>query len=62
MPRLINVICDAVLLFGYGADRRTIDLPLAEEALAELEATGVLAPATDDLAPALRLSPPESCR
>ena len=48
VPRLINVICDAVLLFGYGADRRTIDLPLAGEALAELEATGVLAPATDE--------------
>jgi hypothetical protein len=47
VPRLINVICDAVLLFGYGADRRTIDMPLTEEALAELEATGVLAPATD---------------
>ena len=51
VPRLINVICDAVLLFGYGADRRTIDLPLAGEALAELEATGVLAPATDDSSP-----------
>jgi general secretion pathway protein A len=48
VPRLINVICDAVLLFGYGADRRTIDLPLAGEALAELEATGVLAPVTDE--------------
>jgi hypothetical protein len=47
VPRLINVICDAVLLFGYGADRRDIDLPLAGEALAELEATGVLSPVTD---------------
>ena len=47
VPRLINVICDAVLLFGYGADRRTIDLALAGEALEELEATGVLAPTTD---------------
>ena len=51
VPRLINVICDAVLLFGYGADRRTIDLALAGEALAELEATGVLAPATDASSP-----------
>jgi putative secretion ATPase (PEP-CTERM system associated) len=42
VPRLINVICDAILLFGYGADRRTIDMGLADEALAELEATGVL--------------------
>jgi putative secretion ATPase (PEP-CTERM system associated) len=42
VPRLINVICDAILLFGYGADRQTIDLALADEALAELETTGVL--------------------
>ena len=47
VPRLINVICDAILLFGYGADRRAIDLPLADEALAELEATGVLPPSSD---------------
>jgi len=47
VPRLINVICDAILLFGYGADRKDIDLPLAGEALAELEATGVLSPAID---------------
>src|SRR5215211_2813595 len=54
VPRLINVICDAILLFGYGADRRTIDMSLAEEALAELEATGVLAPATG---PSPRVAP-----
>jgi general secretion pathway protein A len=47
VPRLINVICDAILLFGYGADRQTIDLALADEALAELETTGVLPAATD---------------
>jgi putative secretion ATPase (PEP-CTERM system associated) len=44
VPRIINVICDAVLLFGYGDERRVIDEPLAAEAIAELEATGVLAP------------------
>jgi putative secretion ATPase (PEP-CTERM system associated) len=47
VPRLINVICDAILLFGYGADRQTIDLALADEALAELETTGVLPAAAD---------------
>jgi general secretion pathway protein A len=57
VPRLINVICDAVLLFGYGADRRTIDLALAGEALAELEATGVLTPATDASPRVAPLSP-----
>jgi general secretion pathway protein A len=45
IPRVINVICDAVLLFGYGDERRAIDGPLARDAVAELEATGVLAPA-----------------
>jgi len=44
VPRIINVICDAILLFGYGEERRTIDRPLAADALLELEATGVLAP------------------
>ena len=43
VPRIINVIADATLLFAYGVDRRTIDRAIAEEALAELDATGVLA-------------------
>ena len=43
VPRIINVIADAALLFAYGLDRRGVDLPSAEEALAELDATGVLA-------------------
>ncbi|HXH24441.1 MAG TPA: AAA family ATPase, partial [Vicinamibacterales bacterium] len=29
VPRVINVICDAILLFGYGEERHTIDRPLA---------------------------------
>src|SRR5215218_8648115 len=36
VPRIINVIADATLLFAYGVDRRDIDLRIAEEALAEL--------------------------
>jgi general secretion pathway protein A len=43
VPRIINVIADATLLFAYGLDRRGIDLAVTEEALAELDATGVLA-------------------
>jgi general secretion pathway protein A len=43
LPRKINVIADAVLLFGYGEDKRIIDAPLVREVIAELEATGVLA-------------------
>jgi putative secretion ATPase (PEP-CTERM system associated) len=44
LPRKINVIADAVLLFGYGEDKKTIDAPLVQEVLAELEATGVIVP------------------
>ena len=44
LPRKINVIADAVLLFGYGEDKREIDVGLVREVIAELEATGVLAP------------------
>src|SRR5215211_1366532 len=42
VPRIINVICDAALVFGYAEERRQIDLPLMHEVLAELETTGVL--------------------
>jgi len=44
VPRLINVICDAALVFAYAEERRTLDRPLVDEALRELEATGVLWP------------------
>lgn len=43
VPRIINVIADATLLFAYGVDRRDIDVEIAREALEELDATGVLA-------------------
>jgi putative secretion ATPase (PEP-CTERM system associated) len=43
VPRIINVIADATLLFAYGVDRRNIDIGITQEALAELDATGVLA-------------------
>ena len=44
VPRIINVICDAALVFGYAEERRGVDLPLIEEVLSELEVTGVLPP------------------
>ena len=43
VPRIINVISDATLLFAYGVDRRDIDISIVSEALEELDATGVLA-------------------
>ena len=42
LPRKINVIADAVLLFGYGDDQHTIDAPLVREVISELSASGVL--------------------
>jgi putative secretion ATPase (PEP-CTERM system associated) len=43
VPRIINVIADATLLFAYGVDRRDVDVTITQEALAELDVTGVLA-------------------
>jgi hypothetical protein len=42
VPRIINVICDAALVFGYAEERPQIDPQLLEEVLIELKATGVL--------------------
>jgi len=36
VARMINVISDAVLLYGYGADKHAIDVRLTREVLAEL--------------------------
>jgi hypothetical protein len=44
IPRKINVIADAVLLFAYGEEQHTISRTLTYEVLDELEGTGVLAP------------------
>lgn len=43
VPRIINVICDAALVFGYAEERRHIDAGLIQDVVAELELTGVLA-------------------
>jgi general secretion pathway protein A len=44
VPRLINVICDAVLLFGYADEQRVVDVELVRGAIEELEASSVLRP------------------
>lgn len=44
VPRLINVIADATLVFGYGEEKYEIDAPLVDEVIADLDATGVLGP------------------
>jgi general secretion pathway protein A len=51
VPRIINVICDAALVFGYAEERHTFDAATIREVLAELETTGVL-PAEQDAAAA----------
>ena len=42
VPRIVNVICDAALVFGYAEERPRIDPQLLEEVLVELKTTGVL--------------------
>jgi putative secretion ATPase (PEP-CTERM system associated) len=42
IPRLINVIADATLVFGYGEERCEIDDALIKEVIVDLDATGVL--------------------
>jgi hypothetical protein len=44
VPRLINVIADATLVFGYGEERSEIDAGLVREVIQDLDATGVLGP------------------
>jgi putative secretion ATPase (PEP-CTERM system associated) len=53
LPRKINVIADAILLFGYGEERHAIDVDLAHEVVEELEATGVIAPPGGTPAPSM---------
>jgi general secretion pathway protein A len=62
LPRKINIIADAVLLFGYGEDKHIVDAPLVHEVIEELEANGVLAagPATTVEAPAAPAEPMET--
>jgi putative secretion ATPase (PEP-CTERM system associated) len=57
VPRIINVICDAALVFGYAEERRDFNAATIEEVLGELEATGVLpAPEHDQRAAASHAS------
>jgi general secretion pathway protein A len=53
VARMINVISDAVLLYGYGADKHAIDVDLTREVLGEL---GLAEPVNADLP--LRADPP----
>ena len=47
VPRMINVICDGVLLCGYAEESRVIDRQLVRMAIEELEASSVLRSTTN---------------
>lgn len=42
VPRRINIVADAILLYAYGEGQQTIDLELAQKAVDELTASGIL--------------------
>jgi putative secretion ATPase (PEP-CTERM system associated) len=58
VPRLINVICDAALVFGYAEERRIFDGAMIREVLAELQSTGVLPALAPAMASAAQVSMP----
>jgi putative secretion ATPase (PEP-CTERM system associated) len=58
VPRLINVICDAALVFGYAEERRIFDGAMIREVLAELQSTGVLPAQAPAMASAAQVSTP----
>ena len=57
IPRMINVICDGVLLCGYADESPVIDLALVRTAIEELESSSVLRP-TDGQRSVLKPVPP----
>jgi len=59
VPRIINVICDAALVFGYAEERRQVDVPLIQEVLAELETTGILPPLSGSPEPPAVVATPQ---
>jgi general secretion pathway protein A len=46
VPRMINVVCDALLLAGYSEEQRGVSLMLAQAVFEDLEKMGLLAPRT----------------
>jgi len=60
VPRIVNVICDAALVFGYAEERPRIDTQLLHEVLVELRSTGVLpsAPPQASVPPPMNAAPP----
>jgi len=42
VPRIINVVCDAALVFGYAEEQHSIDRAMIDEVVTELEETGIV--------------------
>jgi putative secretion ATPase (PEP-CTERM system associated) len=59
VPRAINIICDAALMFGYAEERHDIDAPLIRDVIQELELTSVLPALQADGASAAQSAPLE---
>ena len=51
VPRIINVICDATLVFGYAEECREFEPATIHDVLAELQTTGILPPLAQQTAP-----------
>jgi general secretion pathway protein A len=51
VARTINVIADAVLLYGYGSDKRVIDLELTNEVVSDLGLMDAQTPSAGDARP-----------
>lgn len=52
VPRTINVIADAVLLYGYGEGQEAVDVALTRSAIDELQTAGLMSPPAPATAPA----------
>jgi hypothetical protein len=46
VPRMINVVCDAILLAGYSEEQRSVSLSLTQAVFEDLERMGLLSPRT----------------
>jgi type II secretory pathway predicted ATPase ExeA len=46
VPRMINVVCDAILLAGYSEEQRTVNLTLVQAVFEDLERMGLLSART----------------
>jgi general secretion pathway protein A len=50
VPRLINMICDAALVYGYASQKPHVDAPLIEEVVRDRLKGGILPVSTDERA------------